>query len=164
MQATSYAKQELEQVFDFMGACLQEVTDDQYNWKPAGTCNPIAKLHAHALSAVDFFVNFLLRGNARMWPEIAAKTGLPANSLEIWQADVRLPRAEMQAYATRLRDSVSAYVASLSDGDLDRQVETRIMGRQTAGWILQLAASHTASHTGEISAVKGMQGLKGLPF
>ena len=38
-------------------------------------------------------------------------------------------------------------------------------GTQTLNWaIFALVIAHMASHTGEIGAIKGVQGLKGLPF
>ncbi len=48
--------------------------------------------------------------------------------------------------------------------DLDREIETQFFGRKSAAWLLQLAGVHSVGHGGDIAAVKGMQGLKGLPF
>ena len=48
--------------------------------------------------------------------------------------------------------------------DLGTEVDTRFLGTQSVGWVLTFITYHTLIHTGEISAVKGMQGLKGLPF
>jgi hypothetical protein len=33
-----------------------------------------------------------------------------------------------------------------------------------AAEVLMILIVHTASHAGEIAAIKGMQGIKGLPF
>ena len=33
-----------------------------------------------------------------------------------------------------------------------------------AGELLMISVVHTASHAGEMAAIKGIQGLKGLPF
>jgi hypothetical protein len=43
-------------------------------------------------------------------------------------------------------------------------LDTRILGVKSVGWVLQFVGMHMSSHAGEISAIKGMQGLKGLPF
>lgn len=38
-------------------------------------------------------------------------------------------------------------------------------GEYPLGWALSvLIAQHAAAHSGEIAALKGVQGLKGLPF
>ncbi|MEX2246472.1 MAG: DinB family protein [Dehalococcoidia bacterium] len=165
MNATSYAGGQIEGAFSLLDTAMDGVTDDQYNWKPdAATCNPMWKVHAHALAATDFFVNFLLKGQPPLWGAMAQHAGLPANSLEVWGSAARLPAATLVDYGRQIRASVNEYISTLSDADLERQLDTRIMGVQTVGWVLQLVATHTAGHTGEIATVKGMQGVKGLPF
>ena len=164
MNASEYAKGQVEGALDFLNTCVQGMDEAQYNWKPAGTCNPICKLHAHALSAVDFFITSTLQGQKTSWPQIASQVGLPTNAREIWQSDATVSPSAMQEYAKSLRESVISYINTLSDEDLNREIDTRFAGTQTFGWVLQLVGSHTAAHAGEISAVKGMQGLKGLPF
>jgi hypothetical protein len=56
------------------------------------------------------------------------------------------------------------YISSIGDDDLDREVETQFFGKKDVAYLLQLAAMHAAGHAGDIAAVKGAQGLKGLPF
>ena len=164
MKATEYAKSQVEGALDFLNTCVQGMDEAQYNWKPSGTCNPVCKLHAHALASVDFFITSLLQGQKTSWPQIASKAGFPTNIMEIWQSDATISPSAMQDYANSLRESVISYINTLSDEDLDREIDTRFFDTQTVGWVLQHAGVHTAGHTGEISAVKGMQGLKGLPF
>ncbi len=164
MKASEYAKVQVEGALDFLNTCVQGMDEAQYNWKPSGTCNPVCKLHAHALASVDFFVTTLLQGQKTSWPQIASKVGLPTNATEIWQSEATISPSAMQEYANSLRESVISYINTLSEEDLSQEIDTRFFGTQTAGWVLQLVGSHTAAHAGEISAVKGMQGLKGLPF
>ena len=55
-------------------------------------------------------------------------------------------------------------VASLPDSELERKIQGQI-GEYTLGWgITILLCQHEAEHSGEIAALKGVQGLKGLPF
>ena len=164
MNALEYARSQVNSALDLVNLTMQDLNDDQYNWQPAGTCNSIAKLHAHALTAADFFVNMVIGGGTPLWAEAAGSTGLPANSLEIWKSDARVPLAAMQAYSTKLRDTIDQTLGRMDDADLDKSYETHMLGKQTGAWVLQLAATHSAGHAGEISAIKGMQGLKGLPF
>ncbi len=164
MNATAYAKLQLEQAFSLMNGTAQGMTDEQYNFKPEGTCNPVAKNHVHALTAVDFFLNFLAQGKAPLWQPVAAATGLPQNSLEIWKFDGKVPLDAIASYGQQVRQSALDYVATLSDADLDRELDTRVFGTQNVGFLLQLAGMHTVGHTGDMAALKGLQGLKGLPF
>jgi uncharacterized damage-inducible protein DinB len=164
MKATDYAHTQVEGALDFLATCAKEMDEAQYNHKPEGKCNPAGKLHAHALSGADFFVTAMLAGQAPKWPEFASQTGLPVNAREIWGSDVTIKPSVMEAYANAIKDPILAYIDTLSDEDLDREIDTRFAGTQTVAWVLQLVASHTLGHAGEISAVKGTQGLQGLPF
>ena len=164
MQAKDYARSQVEGAMDFLATCAKDMDEAQYNHKPDGNCNPAAKLHAHALSGADFFVNVLLAGQPSKWPEVASKAGLPENAMEIWGSDATISPAVMEGYAEAIKGPMLEYIDTLSDEDLDREIDTRFMGKQTIAWVLQLVGSHTFGHAGEISAVKGTQGLKGLPF
>jgi len=164
MKAIDYARTHVEGALDFLATCAKDMDEAQYNHKPDGKCNPAAKLHAHALSGADFFVTALLAGQPSKWPDFASQTGLPENAMEIWGSDATISPSVMQAYAEAIKGPILEYIDTLSDEDLDREIDTRFAGTQTIAWVLQLVGSHTVGHAGEISAVKGTQGLQGLPF
>jgi hypothetical protein len=82
----------------------------------------------------------------------------------IWSFDGTIPMAAINAYAKEIEQAALDYVGSLTEADLDREIDTQFFGKKSLGWIIQLVGLHSAGHTGDISAVKGMQGLKGLPF
>jgi hypothetical protein len=68
-------------------------------------------------------------------------------------------------YAKAVYAATDAYVASLGPADLERKVDTGFVGEQTVGYVLgNICVGHVAEHNGEIAALKGVQGLKGLPF
>jgi hypothetical protein len=164
MNAVSYAKSNLEQNFNLLGMTMQGIDESQYNWAPAGSCNPAAKSHVHILTAVDLFINGICKGGTAKWPEFAAKHELPTQATEIWKHDKSIPLSAIQEYGEHVQKDALDYVASLSDADLDRELDTKFFGKQSLAWVLQLTGMHTAGHAGDIAAVKGMQGLKGLPF
>ena len=164
MNATAYARLQLEQAFSLMNGTAQGMDDKQYNWKPEGTCNPIGKNHVHAMTAVDFFLNFLAQGKAPLWQPVAAEHGLPQNSLEIWKFDGKIPLDAINAYGQQVQKSALDYVATLSDADLDRELDTKFIGTQSVAFLVQLSGMHTVGHAGDIAALKGIQGMKGLPF
>ena len=68
----------------------------------------------------------------------------------------------MQEYSRDLREA-SLAVEDLEDSDLEREVYAPIFGKTDVGGVIRLSATQLAIHTGEISAAKGLQGLKGLP-
>lgn len=164
MNAVEYATQNLRESFGLLNMCAGGMNDEQYNWSPAGTCNPAAKSHIHALTSVEFFVTATVQGGKMQWPEIAAANGLPPNPTQIWSHDKMVPVAVINEYSQLVQKAALDYVASLKDADLDREIETQFFGKKSVAWLLQLAGNHAVGHGGDIAAVKGMQGLKGLPF
>lgn len=164
MNAIEYARQDLAEALGLLKLCASGMTDEQYNWKPGGTCNVAAQSHVHALTSVDFFINGIVRAGQLIWTDVAAAGGLPANPLQIWQHNEVIPYATIKDYGDRLQQAVLEYLGTLSDQDLDREIETQFFGKKSVAWLVQLAGNHAVGHGGDIAAVKGMQGLKGLPF
>jgi hypothetical protein len=58
---------------------------------------------------------------------------------------------------------VDEYIATLTDEELARKVQS-IGGEQPIASVLALIVIHAAGHYGEVAALKGAQGGKGLPF
>jgi hypothetical protein len=72
-----------------------------------------------------------------------------------------------RAYAKAVYEATDAYLATLPDAALSREVDLSAMGmgKQTVGFVLDNALlGHAYCHCGEISAIKGVQGKKGYPF
>jgi hypothetical protein len=153
----------LNEAFDWLDQVVQGLSPEQYAWQPEGSANQISKLHAHTLTSADFWMNLMGLQRPMLWQDVAQKLGLPSNMIEIWQTDAPINLGDMQDYSRSLRAGISA-VETLSDEDLEREVQAPIFGRRNAGFVIRLAAMQLAVHTGEISATKGLQGLQGLPF
>lgn len=164
MNTAEYAKSSLEGMLGLVGTCAGGMDDAQYNWKPGGTANSAAKSHVHALTSLDFFITGTVQGKPLLWGEFAAANELPANPMEIWAFEGTVPVEAMKEYAKSIQDNALEYVGSLSDADFDREIETQFFGKKSVAWLVQLAGMHAVGHAGDMAAVKGMQGLKGLPF
>lgn len=164
MDTTTFATGQIEGAFNILKMVANGMTDEQYNAAPGGLANSAAKSHVHALTSMDFFVNGVIRGEKLEWTEFAAANGLPANPMEIWSFNGTVPLAPMNEYGERVRQRVTEYVGSLSPEEFDREIETQFFGKQTAAWIIHLGVTHLCAHSGDMAAVKGVQGVKGLPF
>ncbi len=62
-----------------------------------------------------------------------------------------------------MQAATDAYLERLADEDLDREV-TMMGGTRQVADALTTVAAHTLEHSGEIAALKGVQGGKGLPY
>jgi len=164
MNAVTYAKTDLESVFNLFNLCAGGMDEAQFNWSPGGTCNPIAKSYVHAMTSADFFVNGIIRSGELSWPKLAQAHGLPGNPLEIWKHRGTIAMAPMLEYGQTVQKSVLEYAGTLKDDELDREIETQFFGKKSVAWLLQLTGTHALGHGGDMAAVKGLQGLKGLPF
>lgn len=164
MNTAEYAKQQLEMAFGLVNSCAGGMDDAQYNYQPAGTANAPSKSHVHALTSLDFFLTGIAQGKPLAWGEFAANNGLPANPMEIWSFDGQVPLAAMNEYAQQVQKNALEYVGSLSDEEFDREVETNFFGKKSIAFLIHLAGMHAVGHAGDMAAVKGIQGLKGLPF
>jgi hypothetical protein len=164
MNAVEYATKQLGQAFGLVNMCVDGMNDEQFNFNPGGTSNSPAKTAIHIGASIDFFVNGSLKGEPLRWPELAKQHGLPENSLQVWGFNGRVPMAPVKDFLRDVQQSTLEYVATLTDADLDREIETQFFGRQTLAFFLQLGANHSVGHAGDIAAIKGIQGLKGLPF
>ena len=69
--------------------------------------------------------------------------------------------ATMRAYLAAVATATDEFLAAPSATELAREVDTP-MGTMAADAFLSGAATHLLIHSGEIAALKGVQGLKGL--
>ena len=90
--------------------------------------------------------------------------GVPPEMTPEWAASVKMSLPVFQEYAKTVYAATDAYLATVADAELDRKTQTPF-GEQTIGWIVSmLLTTHVPGHAGEIAALKGVHGLKGLPF
>ena len=94
----------------------------------------------------------------------AAKTGIPAENSEIWQPGWSLNIEAFDAYRREVQQSMDSLLAGLDPATLDDDIEAFGSPRRR-GWMLRVAVSnHILSHLGEVSTLRGMKGLAGLPI
>jgi hypothetical protein len=138
---------------------------------PGSTTSNIAVIYAHTVIAEDAIVHGMLQGTSPLFESggWAAKTGVPSPGVPPmqtpeWAAGVKMNLGVFQEYAKAVYTATDAYVGGLSDAELDRKVQGPI-GETTVGWMVAaLMATHFPQHAGEIAALKGVHGMKGLPF
>ena len=169
MNATQFIRQQVAEAEGLSDATMAGVTDEQFNWLPPGTMNPIKSTLLHTVGGEDLFFQLIIQGRPPLWATggWAGRIGLaqtPGGG-QGWEEarNTVLALAPVLAYAAAVRDATHEYLARLTEDELDRRVD--FFGRESSvADVLAGFVSHTACHAGEIAAVKGMQGLQGLPF
>jgi len=147
---------------------MQGIDDNHFNYEPTGALNTIRAAYMHILYAQDGYIQEVIQGKPRLWDSSgwAEKLGVEhAPGRGNWEAikNKIVPLAPVHGYQDEVRAAVDAYLATLKVEDLERPVKT-MRGESTVGNVLGLLVTHTAGHTGEIATLKGIQGIKGLPF
>jgi hypothetical protein len=172
MDAITALSQALQFSHGQLAGTIQGVTDDQANFQMPGEANSIAAAYIHLLTSEDGITHGILQGKPPLFATtFAGKTGAseppPAPGPTGWQEWAKRVRIDMSAageYARAVHAACQGFVASLSPGDLDRQIEIQGLGKQSLNWGVGLLIAHANNHLGEIAAAKGAQNLRGYPF
>lgn len=173
--AVNFLLEQLKEAHQWTNGTMEGVTDEVAAFMPPGKANPIAGLYSHLLMSEDFFINGLLKGGAPMfassWKDKTGASEVQPTEWEKaypkWLKEVKVDMAKMSEYTKAVYKESEDYVASLTDKDLDREIDMSMfgMGKRKLGTVLGgLIIGHARDLMGEISAIKGIQGLKGYPF
>jgi uncharacterized damage-inducible protein DinB len=169
MEILDYMRRQMTSMRSTVETTLRDVTIDQFNWAPPGTMNTISATFIHLTSVEDHFVQGILQGKPRIWDAQgwSEKTGVKKTPSigENWDEfkHLHLLPANLFEYQKAVWAATDGYMSNLTAEDLDRKV---MLGKRemTAAELLMMAANQALSHTGEIAALKGIQGAKGLPI
>ena len=166
MDEREFLIEELADGHRMVGSALSDLTEEVANWQAGGTANSIAGLLAHAIVVEDMIVNRLFGGGRSLFEtgEWAEKTGIPAKPREIWQLGWTLNVAAFDQYRQEVQAGMDALMAGLDPASLDQEMDA-FGGTRRGGDLLRISGSnHILGHLGEISVLRGMKGLAGLPI
>jgi hypothetical protein len=171
MDALSILREGIQWGHSLVDQVMADVTPEQAHNQPAGSAHSIAAIYAHALLAEDGIVNGMLRGGAPLFAgEWAAACGVPAPTMNLsldWSRGLRVDLEALRRYSQAVSASIEAFLATQTPESLDevRDLTQVGMGQPTVAWILNvLVAGHLNNMAGELSCLKGLQGLQGYPF
>jgi hypothetical protein len=144
--------------FDILSSVTADLTREQADWRPPGTANTIGSIYSHILTYVDYYVrNYFIEGR----PQPVTVESRPA---ELWMQDVQVDLSKLHAYAAEVLSTALNWLSTLAPEDLEHRSLTTA-GEINEGQALELFIIwHINAHCGEISALKGCQGLKGYPW
>lgn len=158
----------------YFEATADGVSVEQLYWVPPGTANSILTAYVHTVYETDEFVQGLFQERellaTGMWAgKMGVSKALPHDrtTWREWTGAAGVDQPALKAYSEAVFDAAGRYISGLKPEDLDRQVDLSAigLGQQSLNWSLyNLVIGHVQSHTGDISALKGLQGLKGFPL
>jgi hypothetical protein len=144
--------------FDILGSVTADLTQEQANWRPPGTANSIGSIYSHILTYVDYYVRtYFIEGK----PQPVTVESRP---VQLWMQDAQVDLSQLHAYAGQVRSTAQDWLSTLTPEDLEPKSMTTA-GEINLGQAVELFLIwHINAHCGEISALKGCQGLKGYPW
>ena len=71
MNASEFAKGQLEMAFGLVNQCAGGMDDAQYNFEARRHGEHAAKSHVHAITSLDFFLTGIAQGKPLAWTEFA---------------------------------------------------------------------------------------------
>ncbi len=171
MNAVSSYREGLRWAYELLEMVMADVTPEQAHATPPGIANPLGAIYAHAIIDLDLIPHNLFQGKPGLFQTTwAGKTGISDPQWQMtldWARRVEVDLPALQAYAKAAFESADAYLASLRDDDLEGEVDLTGVGfgMQKLSWCLSaLVIGHLNNMAGEISVLKGIQGVKGYPF
>jgi uncharacterized damage-inducible protein DinB len=168
MNAIAYLQTQIESMRYMLNAALKSLSDDQLSWAPPGSLSSIGVIWLHMIAAEDSYISILSKQD-KLWETEGWNVtfGLEQypNIGEDWDAyeQAELTVADLQAYTQAVHQHTDAHLAAITDDVLDEKIKFFTESDPKAA-LWALLVTHALQHTGEIVAIKGMQGGKGLPF
>jgi hypothetical protein len=148
---------------------MKDMTPELFNWAPPGTANTISATFTHLMNVEDNFIQMNIQGKPSVWESggWSKKTGIqkPPSIGEDWSGfkQQQITIQPLLDYKAAVWAATDTYLATLTIEELDRKVKFA-GGERTVAEMLILSSSQSHGHTGEIAALKGIQGAKGLPI
>lgn len=170
MDAAQFVRTQFAAVRRVSDAVTRDLTDDLIDWTPSGTANPIAATLIHTVNAEDSFIQKMIQGKPQLrwetgdWGKKVGLKTLPGKGSGWEEARAgRYSVAAILGYQEEVHAATDSYLETLTPGELSRQIVMFGSTRAVAD-ALAMLVEHTAHHIGEISALKGVQGVQGMPF
>jgi hypothetical protein len=172
MTSIDILRKQLAWVHDGQEATVGDVTDEAAHFSDTGKALPVGAAYAHSVISEDVIVQGMLAHKKPLSadnPDTGLSEPMPTFSdwdkYETWIKNVKVDLVKFRVFAKEVYAASDAYFATLKDEDLEKEIDLGPMGKESLLHILSTyVILHIANLTGEVSAAKGIQGLKGYPF
>ena len=168
MDVNTYLKKQIKSMWYLQDSVVKDLTDEQLMLLPPGTVSPIGVIWLHMVNSEDNFVS-TIQEQESLWDsggwDGRFSVGTVPDMGEDWTKyqDADLTVELLQAYTEAVREKTKACLKVTKGETLDETVKFFSDSDPKASvWVLLIG--HTLIHSGEIAAIKGVLGNKGLPF
>lgn len=174
MDSVTLLREQLKAAHEYLEDTMADVTSELAHWIPPGIATPIGANYIHLVQTEDGLVQFVLQGKemlgATTWKDkLGASEPHPWPPTEpedyrAWMRRVKLDLPAFREYAQAVYEASDEYIRGLSVEDLDEVLDLSSMGMNPVPrrWVIaRYLAGHTDNICGEVSTLKGLQGVIG---
>ncbi len=169
MEAKELLRAQFQTMHQFLDMTIADCSPDVLERKDdAWTINKVGSLYAHIVLAEDMMLNGMGKGGALVlnsdgWAEKLAIDN-PSPRQDEHLADMTIDLEAFREYAKAVTAATDDFLANATDEQLNKEVDSPAGKQPFITFFANIGLTHIAGHWGEIAALKGVQGLKGLPF
>lgn len=173
MSEVSLLRMQFQEVHSMLESTMEDVTPELAHWTPPGKANPLGANYAHLVMNEDMGIHRLVKGVVPLaegsWADrVGVSEPAPLGGRADWHDWARRVRVNLPAlrqYARAVYAATDECLASLADEELNRSIDLTAFGfgQPTLRWVLSTTLQNVGLHCGEISCLKGIQGLRGYP-
>lgn len=176
MTGIQLIKEEIVNARETFEGTVADILEEHIHKDPGGKALTLAGAYAHLIFSEDMTINRLLQEKPPLYDnEWKDKTGVSAplpqmgpnwnEEHAMWAKTVKVNLNKLRKYSKAVYAETDKYVGKLKNEDLDKKVNMGEWGEKTIAYLLYAyVIGHTNSLSGEISAIKGVFGVKGYSF
>jgi len=170
MNAIDATRETIGLVHDYLEAAIDGCEPETLTRVfPGATIGAILPIYIHAVDSEDWCFQQLIQNKPKLiesskWYERWGVTP-PGLGGEVDWSKVNVPLGELREYAKAVYAATDEWLNRATDADLDQQIDWHSGQKKSAAWVIaDTVHVHLSFHAGEISSLKGVMGLKGLPW
>ncbi|MGA7671759.1 MAG: DinB family protein [Nitrolancea sp.] len=171
MQTIDLLREQFREAHAFLEATIDGLPRASLHYSPEGNALPISGHYGHVVIGEDALLSLFLTGSPPLFASSwSGKTGYSAMPPEggpwdDWARNLNVDLRAARLYAAAVYNHTDRLLESLSDETLARPLDMSPVGggQRSVGYLFSLLLGNVYLHCGEISCVKGLQGLRGYP-
>jgi hypothetical protein len=155
----------------YLEATLDAIPPEAIHYAPPARALPVGAHFGHTVIGEDGLISLFVTGSPPLFASSwAGKTGfssLPPEGepWDEWASNLQVDLDAARQYARAVYAHTDQILARMSDEDVFKPLDmTPVgLGQRTVAYLFSTLIGNTYLHCGEISCVKGLQGLTGYP-
>lgn len=174
--ATEFLREQIKNTRKNFLDTVSTVTPEMLSVTPGGKTIPLGATWAHVIFAEDTVIHTMLQQKQTLFETtFKDKTGasmvMPPmdtkwnEAYELWARSVKVDLPVFLEYQKAVFAQTDEYIYHIYDDDLEKYLDLGAFGTKYIWQILdEFVVEHMCVSTGEIAVLKGLQGIRGLPF